>query len=53
MFKQHIQGLVGIHTGYLIFSLLLFMAFFLGVIWWLFKADKNYFKDMEQKPFEN
>lgn len=54
MFKQHIQNLTGVvHSGYLIFSLILFMAFFIGVLWWLLKSDKEYFKDMEQKPFEN
>ncbi len=53
MFKQHIQSMTGIQDGYLIFSLLVFMVFFAGVVWWLFKADKAYIKDMEQKPFEN
>ncbi|OYU97104.1 MAG: CcoQ/FixQ family Cbb3-type cytochrome c oxidase assembly chaperone [Bacteroidetes bacterium B1(2017)] len=53
MFKQHIQSMVGIESGYLIFSLIVFMTFFVGVLWWVFKADKNYIKDMGNKPFEN
>jgi cbb3-type cytochrome oxidase subunit 3 len=53
MFKQHIQSMVGIESGYLIFSLIVFLSFFLGVLWWVVKADKKYIKDMEQKPFEN
>ena len=53
MFKQHIQSMVGIESGYLIFSLTVFLSFFLGVLWWVIKVDKNYIKNMEQKPFEN
>lgn len=53
MFKQHIQNLTGVfHSGYLIFSLIVFMTFFLGVLVWVFKADKSYIKDMEKKPLE-
>lgn len=53
MFKQHIQSMVGIESGYLIFSLVVFLSFFIGVLWYVLKADKDYIKDMEQKPFEN
>ncbi|MDP1727101.1 MAG: CcoQ/FixQ family Cbb3-type cytochrome c oxidase assembly chaperone [Bacteroidota bacterium] len=53
MFKQHIQNIPGIQSGYLIFSMLVFIVFFLGIIWWLFKADKAYIEDMKNKPFEN
>jgi cytochrome c oxidase cbb3-type subunit 4 len=53
MFKQHIQSMSGIQDGYLIFSLIVFFLFFVGVLWWTFTADKSYIKDMEDKPFEN
>lgn len=53
MFKQHIQNMTGIENGYLIFSLIVFFVFFVGVLWWTFTADKAYIKDMEDKPFEN
>lgn len=45
--------MVGIESGYLIFSLLVFLGFFLGVLWWVIRADKNYIRDMKNKPFEN
>lgn len=53
MFKQHIQNLSGIQNGYLIFSLIVFILFFVGVLWYVFKADKGYLKDMAEKPLEN
>lgn len=52
MFKQHITSMTGIENGYLIFSLVVFMAFFTGVLFWLLKADKTYIQDMGNKPLE-
>lgn len=53
MFKQHIQSMVGIESGYLVFSLIVFLTFFMGVLWWVYRADKKYISDMKNKPFEN
>lgn len=51
MFKQHIQNVQGM-DGYLIFSMLVFIVFFLSVIVWLLKADKKYITEMKNKPLE-
>lgn len=51
MFKQHLKN-VEIMDGYLIFSLLVFMVFFIGVVVWLNKVDKKYISDMKNKPLE-
>ncbi len=53
MFKQHLQNLSGFQNSYLIFSLIVFMVFFAGVLWFIFKADKRYLKEMAEKPLEN
>ncbi|GAB1449128.1 hypothetical protein MASR2M44_21510 [Bacteroidota bacterium] len=52
MFKQHISSMTGIENGYLIFSLVVFMAFFTGVLIWTWKANKTYIDDMKNKPFD-
>ncbi len=33
-----------------IISLVIFFAFFTGLIWWVVKADKNKIKEIEQLP---
>lgn len=49
MFKNYFESISGIDI-YPIFSLILFLGFFLFVIAWTFKADKSYLKEMEQLP---
>ena len=51
MFNNVLQSIEGIAI-YPIFSLLLFFFFFLGLGIWVFKADKNYIKEMSEIPFE-
>lgn len=49
--KQFLANVEGV-DGYLIFSLVVFMAFFIGLIWWVLKADKQYIDKMKQIPFD-
>jgi cbb3-type cytochrome oxidase subunit 3 len=50
--KQFLQGVTGVE-GYLIFSMLIFLTFFLGLLIWVYKADKKYISDCENLPFDN
>jgi hypothetical protein len=52
MFRQHISAMTGIENGYLIFSLIVFMSFFAGVLIWIWRTDKTYFNDMKNKPLD-
>lgn len=49
--KQFLANVQGV-DGYLIFSMIVFMLFFLGLIWWVLKADKNYLSKMKNLPFD-
>lgn len=35
---------------YPIISLVIFVAFFTGVLWWTFRTDKNRIKEISQLP---
>jgi cytochrome c oxidase cbb3-type subunit 4 len=50
--KQFLANVEGV-DGYLIFSLIVFMLFFIGLLWWVFKADKNYIQKMKNIPLDN
>lgn len=52
MYKEVLRAMEGI-DGYYIFSLFMFMAIFIGVVIWAFKADKGYINKMSGLPFEN
>ena len=50
--KQFLQGVTGVE-GYLIFSMMVFLVFFIGLIVWAYKADKKYITDCKNIPFHN
>ena len=52
MEKEVLRAMEGV-GGYYIFSLIMFFVFFLGVVFWAFKADKSYMKKMGSLPLEN
>lgn len=49
------QFLIGVKgmDGYLIFSMFIFITFFVGLLIWVFKADKKYIDKMKNLPLEN
>lgn len=47
-FLDHVTGM----EGYLIFSMIVFFSFFIGLLVWVFKADKKYIKEMENLPLD-
>lgn len=49
--KQFLANVQGV-DGYLIFSMIVFMLFFLGLIWWVIKADKSYLTKMKNIPLD-
>ncbi|MBK6266856.1 cytochrome C oxidase Cbb3 [Marivirga sp. S37H4] len=52
MFKHYFEQLDNFQI-YPLISLSIFFAFFVGLIWWVVRADKNYIKRMEQMPFSD
>jgi cbb3-type cytochrome oxidase subunit 3 len=50
--KQFLANVQGV-DGYLIFSMIVFMLFFLGLLWWVFSADKGYINKMKNIPFDH
>lgn len=49
MFKEVLQSIEGVEF-YTIVSMLIFILFFIGVTFWLFKVDKKYIKMMSELP---
>lgn len=52
MEKEVLRAMEGV-GGYYIFSLIMFFVFFLGVVFWAFKADKDYMEKMGSLPLDN
>jgi cytochrome c oxidase cbb3-type subunit 4 len=52
MFKHYFDGIEGINA-YPIFSLLVFVIFFIAVSVWMVKADKQHIEEMSRKPLES
>ncbi len=52
MFKHYFEQLDNFQI-YPLISLSIFFLFFVGLIWWVVRADKNYIKKMEQMPFDD
>lgn len=50
--KQFLANVQGV-DGYLIFSLIVFFLFFVGLLWWVFTADKGYISKMKNIPLDN
>ncbi|MEI6881273.1 MAG: CcoQ/FixQ family Cbb3-type cytochrome c oxidase assembly chaperone [Bacteroidota bacterium] len=49
--KQYLANVQGV-DGYLIFSMIVFMVFFIGLLFWVFKADKKYIDKMKNIPLD-
>jgi cbb3-type cytochrome oxidase subunit 3 len=47
--KQYLANVQGV-DGYLIFSMIIFILFFVGLLFWVFKADKKYIDKMKNIP---
>jgi len=52
MFSNYLSTIEGIGILPLI-SLLIFVTFFTVILIWVFKADKNYIKKMEELPLDS
>jgi cytochrome c oxidase cbb3-type subunit IV len=52
MFKHYFERIIGIEV-YPIISLLLFVLFFLGLLIWVFRADKKYINEMSHVPLSD
>ena len=50
--KDNLTTIDGIEI-FPIISLLMFAAFFLGLFWWVFTADKSYIKEIEEYPLND
>ena len=51
MFKDYLQSIEGVEV-YAIISMIIFITFFIGILIWLFKVDKQYIKKMGELPLE-
>jgi cytochrome c oxidase cbb3-type subunit IV len=52
MYKEILRSIENISI-YPIISLLIFVAFFMGMFWWVFKVDKKYVEQMKQMPLKD
>ena len=52
MIRNLLQSIEGVEI-YPLISLLVFIIFFVVILVWMFKIDKNYIKEMEQLPLES
>jgi hypothetical protein len=50
-FQYYLEQITGVSI-YPIISLLLFVAFFLGVTWWILRIDKKEIEHMEKLPLD-
>lgn len=50
--KQFLQNIQGV-DGYLIFSMLVFITFFIGLLIWVFTVDRKYIESVKRLPLEN
>jgi cytochrome c oxidase cbb3-type subunit 4 len=51
-FIHYLENISGISI-YPLTSLFIFFLFFVGLLWFVLKTDKNYLKEIEQLPFDN
>lgn len=52
MFKHYFEGAENIAVGPVI-SLVIFFAFFIVLLYWVFKVDKGFIKKMENMPLDD
>lgn len=50
--RQFLDGVQGVDV-YLIISLFIFLAFFIGVAIWFFRVDKKHVEKMSQMPLQD
>ena len=51
MIRNYLQSIEGVEI-YPLISLMVFLLFFVIMIIWMIKVDKNYIKEMEELPLE-
>jgi cytochrome c oxidase cbb3-type subunit 4 len=52
MIRNLLQSIEGVEI-YPLISLVVFIIFFLVILVWMFRIDKNYIKEMEQLPLDS
>jgi Ca2+/Na+ antiporter len=52
MLRNYLQSIEGVEI-YPLISLIVFVLFFVVMVVWMLKIDKNYIKQMEQLPLES
>jgi len=52
MIRNLLQSIEGVEI-YPLISLLVFVVFFVVILVWMFRIDKNYIKEMEQLPLDS
>jgi cytochrome c oxidase cbb3-type subunit IV len=50
--KQHMATISGIEI-YPLISFILFFTFFVGVLFWVWKGDQKFFKQMSDVPLDD
>lgn len=53
MFKHYFERIADQVAIYPIISLSIFVAFFVGLLFWVFTADKNYISQQSNLPLED
>lgn len=51
-FIKYLEQISGVEI-YPMISLMIFFLFFIVLLWFVLKTDKNYLKKIEQIPFDN
>jgi len=51
MFKHYFEGAENIEVGPII-SLIIFFVFFIGLLYWVIKADKEFINKMKDMPLD-
>jgi cytochrome c oxidase cbb3-type subunit 4 len=51
MYKDILQNIDHVAIWPII-SFIIFFTFFLGLLWWVFTADKNFMTEMGRKPLQ-
>ncbi|MCC6251723.1 MAG: CcoQ/FixQ family Cbb3-type cytochrome c oxidase assembly chaperone [Bacteroidia bacterium] len=50
-FRNYLESITGIEI-YPLISLIIFVAFFIILLYYVFKADRSYIKHLEELPFD-
>ncbi len=52
MIRNYLQSIEGVEI-YPLFTLIVFVLFFIVMLVWMLRIDKNYIKEMEHLPLES